>query len=733
MSDTPIPSPEQLQSARSERWHQTGEGLFTVEALRPWLHRFGLVLFAPRPQQLAVPAPTVVEAVAGTANGTPALPERQTARDLVHRLVVEGTAIPLNLLGSPGTTADEPDFVASAAALPYLFTLRGDKGWKQLPSTEGAFKVSPLAVNTYTMLSESGPRSAADLASELGKGLTEAAVLRALNELWQHLRVLPVREPGGRTLWEPLTARFSKAVKAGANAGQPSALSALISLYLEQAMLATETETETFLSPLAPRSRIRDVIHALRAAGELQEIVIAGKHCLHLPDGLPQFQAVAEPADAEAPPETAAAAEEVAITGEGGSRIKRFVAPPKKVGTGFKQRPKPFGGDRDRRPFQREGGAPRSGDRTDRRPGGIAGKPGPGNFSKPWEEERQERQSRPARPERPGSPDRPARPDRPSRPDRPGRPERLGRPNQPDRQRPERASGEGRPFSRDEAAGSSGQRPPRTGRPGFGSASQTEGGSRPAFSRGPRAPGGADSRGRSDRGARPRDVSETRRQGGAAERPPFGSDRAPRDRGLGAEPPPFRPRRDAGEGSGAPPRREKGPGAGKRPFDRREGGADRQDGGAPRRRPDAARGGDRPPYRRFDAPAGGDRPRKGASGRPQRLFGELAAGADRPRTPRPGVPDRGSARPPRTFSGPPSRGAGARPARGGSAPNRGGDRPPSDRPGARKPFVKRSPSGAGPRGETGPPAGPFDKFRGGAKPWGKRPPARRIKPEEDQA
>ena len=97
-------------------------------------------------------------------------------------------------------------------------------------------------------LSRRGPLSAYDLSTEVGKEVTEAAVLRALGELWTHLRVLPLAQPdGAATLWELTSARFTKQIKAGANAGQPSALSALISLYLGQAVVASEDEIESFL------------------------------------------------------------------------------------------------------------------------------------------------------------------------------------------------------------------------------------------------------------------------------------------------------------------------------------------------------------------------------------------------------------------------------------------------------------------------------------------------------
>ena len=160
--------------------------------------------------------------------------------------------MPLNLLGVGaviGHAGDTPDFVASTAAFSYIFTLRGDKAWKQPPESTGALKVSHLAVAAHEALTQRGPLSTYDLTTELGKEVTEAAVLRALGELWSHLRVLPLLQTGGGpTVWELSSARFIKQIKAGANAGQPTALSALISLYLGQAVVAPEEEIESFLA-----------------------------------------------------------------------------------------------------------------------------------------------------------------------------------------------------------------------------------------------------------------------------------------------------------------------------------------------------------------------------------------------------------------------------------------------------------------------------------------------------
>jgi 23S rRNA pseudouridine2605 synthase len=255
----------QLAAARAKAWHQDGNAVLTLEAARDWVNACGLVLFAPRPAQLPVPAPTLVEATLGMANAAPTLAETDTARGLVSRLVGEGLALPLNLLGVPG---DSPDFVVSAQVFSYIFTMRGDKAWKQPPSTSGAVRVSPLGLRVYEVLTERGPMSAAELATELGREVTEAAILRSLSELWSQVRVLPLLQIGdGVTLWELTSRRFTKSIKAGANAGLPKALSAVTSLYLAQVFAASEEDVTTFVSPLTARSRVREVLMRWWARG----------------------------------------------------------------------------------------------------------------------------------------------------------------------------------------------------------------------------------------------------------------------------------------------------------------------------------------------------------------------------------------------------------------------------------------------------------------------------------
>ncbi len=365
MSNSDSPTAAQLATARLKDWHHNAQPLLTLEALRDWVAHLGIVLYMPRPQ-LAVPAPSFAEAILGTANTAPSLAEIEQARGLLSRLVGEGAGVPLNLLGS---TTETPDFLVSPAVLPFIFTLRGDKSWKQPPSVSGAVKVSPLALATYNVLAAKGRLAASELVNELGKEVTETAVLRALSELWQHLRVLPVPQAdGGATLWELTATRFSRQIKTGSNAGQPTALSALISLYLRQAILPTEEEVGVFLSPLAARSRIREVIHALIAARELETIAIDGKTTLHVAGELPTFEPIIEPV-AEVSETPVVVVEEAPRQ----SRINKFAPRPgrsREEGRPSTRTPRK---EFERRPFHREGKS---------------------DFTKPWEEEKRERFSR---------------------------------------------------------------------------------------------------------------------------------------------------------------------------------------------------------------------------------------------------------------------------------------------------------------------------------------------------
>ncbi len=726
MSNPSIPSADQLAAARLAHWHHNTEPILTINMLRDWLNTSGLVLFTPRAQQLPVPAPSFVEVILGAANAAPTLAETEEPRSLLARLIADGAAIPLNLLGNPtGTGSETPDFIVSTLAFPYIFTLRGDKTWKQPPTTSGAAKVSPLALATYNLLAERITLSAYDLATQLGKEVTETAVLRALTELWQHLRVIPVPQPdGAATLWELTTTRFTKQIKAGANAGQPTALSALISLYLGQAIVASEDEIETFLSPVASRSRIRDVVHALMSARQLETVAVEGKTVLHVSGELPAFLAVAThaPDDVEA----------IAVTTEGDTgeapRITKFIPKPRKTGTGFVAKPGRSSAadtpDRERRPFKRAE-AP--------------------DFSKPWDEEKRDKPVRRPKsyyaaqaeqgtaapdassleqPEAPRTYIRKPSSDREGK--RPsfgsfGSKPRLGG-DRPTFRRSD--SGEARPPRREftprppREGDSSEARPPRKtfSKPGTFGRSR-EGYAGKSFSRdsettrpprrdyGDARPPRREYTPRPDSDSRPPrrtfsdkpSFSGPRKPGSYAPRPQgasrgFEGDRSDRSSGF-APRKPYTPR----EGGAGPSRF-----GGKPSFTR-----DREDRGERE-----GRGGERggrpsgPPFRKFDAPRG-----KFPSDRPARPEGS-------PRSSSYGDKPSGSfaAKKPYSKSG----GGYAGKSSSYAGKSSGGS------------FAGKKPYGK-PAASSGKPASTFDKFKDNKKPFGKRPPSRKYKPAEGES
>jgi hypothetical protein len=689
-SNPAIPSAAQLADARLKQWHQQGEALPTMENLRSWINTAGLVLFVPR-QQIASPAPSLVEAMLGAPTPIPTMDQTAQARSLLARLVAEGLAVPLNLLGAgPGTVhagapGDTPDFVASTAVFSYVFTLRGDKAWKQPPATSGPFKVSPLALATFEALSRNGPLSAYNLTAEVGKEVTEAAILRTLGELWTHLRVLPLAQPdGAATLWELSSARFTKQIKAGANAGQPSALSALISLYLGQAVVASEDEIESFLSPLTSRSRIRDVIHALLSARQLDTVAVEGRTMLYVAGSLPAFLAP-QPDISEGETQDAVVVEEIAVDtgvaqpaeGEGTPRITKFIPKPRKIGTGYlaKAKPSQIGGmpgakpgpyERGRKGFGAKGFGAKPGFRPrdgsgpapdrERRPfskPSASGLEKTADFDKPWEEEKARRLASAARPSQVPT-------------------ESQGTVGEGDDSRAQRRS-----FSK----------PGTFGRKREGSGSSSRPGARPGIGgdvRPPRKNFAPRSDGKPDRGERP-GLGTPRTPGSYAPRPSRGPEFSGKPRSS----------KSAGftkstgfSKSNSKDRFARKPFTGK-PF-----------AGKPKESGDQSSSGEsgKRVYRKFDTPRG--RPaRSFSSDRPARTEGVERPSADFA---------------PRKFAG---------------KPGEFGAKKPFAKPGgfAKKPYTK--PGAAFP----GKPSSTFAKFAGNKKPFGKRPPARKFKPRKDES
>ncbi|MGD0547555.1 MAG: hypothetical protein ABR991_06965, partial [Terracidiphilus sp.] len=175
-----------MEASRAERMRLDGRGALTLEDARTWIEETGLCLFQPKRQFASAVAPSFVEAVAGQRDAT--AEHIALAEELLVRLEIDGVAVRLNLLGLPG---EAPDFVVASWVLPYVYALRGDRDWRRTPQLTGSRQVSQLAVEAYRLL-EAGDTTLSKLTHALGREVTEGAVLRAITELWQQLRIIPV-------------------------------------------------------------------------------------------------------------------------------------------------------------------------------------------------------------------------------------------------------------------------------------------------------------------------------------------------------------------------------------------------------------------------------------------------------------------------------------------------------------------------------------------------------------
>ena len=698
--------PEVMTDAEEEAEEDQGDEIALVDRIHAEIHAEAE---APAVEaQKPAPKP-VMEIVNGF---TPK--QMEEARRMLARLVADGSAVPLNLLGGPG---EVPDFVCSAQTFSFVYTLRGDKGWKLPPATFGAGRVSQLALHAWEILKEKGAMTAFDLVPELGREVTQVAVQRALSELWAVQRVIPLPQvDGGATVWELVTGKFVRHLKAGSNAGQPTAISALLSLYLGQVVAASTEEIEVFLSPLAARSRIREIVGGLSATRQLEETVHEGKTLHSIAGELPEFPDVEEPVLAPAAPmvsryEQGAGNREQGTAGRGARRDKVVYPVRKPAGAraategNFANRRTTVGGDRERRPFvKREGTGSR--DSGPARPY-VKREGAAGAYSKPWNDDR------PARKPYEGTGNREQGTGRPYTP----------RSSEGGERKPyERKSfGGDRPAYGRSAGAEGGERKPYERKPYQGTESREQGTARPYT---PRTSDGGERRPYTPRGeGAPRPYASRSAEGG---------ERKPYERKSFGDRKPFTPREGGGERRPYTPRTSEG--GERRPYTPRAEGAPRSY--APR----SSEGGDRKPYERKSF---GDRkpftPREGGAERRPYTPRTSEGGERRPYAPREG----GSSRPytPRASEGgerkpyerksfgdrKPYQGAGNR--EQGTArpftPRGDGERTPYTRKpftpreggdGEKKPYVKKA---YGPAADRSPKA--FGERKSARKPGGKPP------------
>lgn len=263
-----------------------GHAALTIEDARTWIEETGLCLFLPKRQFSSPIAPSFLEAVIGKRESIPDPKHIALAEELLVRLETAGVAVRLNLLGLPG---EKPDFVVASWVLPYVYALRGDRDWRRIPQLTGSRQVSQLAIQAYKQL-ELGDTTLSKLTQALGREVTEGAVLRAITELWQQLRIIPVvSSPGQPAQWQLLRLRFQKAIAEGASTSQVTAISVLASIYLQAVIAASMEEVELFLSPLTARSKIREVLRGLVATRQVRTISLGHAPLFYVAGTLPEF------------------------------------------------------------------------------------------------------------------------------------------------------------------------------------------------------------------------------------------------------------------------------------------------------------------------------------------------------------------------------------------------------------------------------------------------------------
>jgi hypothetical protein len=271
----------ELQQARSQKWRVDGRPIRRLEDASEFIESVGFCLIYPlRPPLLL---PTFIGAFAGSEDRLPTVqhafsdPRAQEATELMVRLLRERAAYEANLFD------ENNNFLVAGSVFPYFYALVGERNPKQAPKAGARSEYSQLAVDAFEVIRSRGPISKHKLRETLGGELSLAALDRALAELWSKLRITRVDySPAEGASWDVLYRWSPDAVREGMNLSVVSALSALISKYLDAVVAAEPKEVETFFSKLVPRSRVKEAINALLTARELSFVHVSNRSLIQI-------------------------------------------------------------------------------------------------------------------------------------------------------------------------------------------------------------------------------------------------------------------------------------------------------------------------------------------------------------------------------------------------------------------------------------------------------------------
>ena len=227
---------QQLQELRREKWRLNGQALRTIEDAREFIDSVGFCLLYP--QRPPVLAPTFVGAYKGSDEKLPTVqkafadPRAREAKELMVRLLREKSAYETNVF-------PDNNFMVSASVFPYFYGLVGDRNPRQPPKAGARSGYSPLAVDAFHIVEKEGPISKQRLRELLGGDISEAALDRALDELWAKLRITRVdyKQDEG-VFWDVLFRWSPEAVKEGMHVSVAEALTALVSKYIDCVLAA---------------------------------------------------------------------------------------------------------------------------------------------------------------------------------------------------------------------------------------------------------------------------------------------------------------------------------------------------------------------------------------------------------------------------------------------------------------------------------------------------------------
>ncbi|HEX6805918.1 MAG TPA: hypothetical protein VF133_19750 [Terriglobales bacterium] len=274
-------TPDELIQLRREKWRVNGNAVRTLEEARSFIESVGFCLMFPLPTPILVP--TFIGAWAGADERLPTQrqaytdPRAKDATELMVRLLRDKSAYEANLFDENNA------FLLAASVFPYFYALVGERNPRQAPKPGPRSPYSQLACDAYQIIHRKGPISKMRLLEDVGKGISVAALDRALAELWSKLRITRVdyHERDGAS-WDILQRWAPDAVAEGVNCSVNSALSALVSKHLDCVIAAEPGELESFLGNFVARSKVREAVNALLGAREFSFVPVGNRSLVQI-------------------------------------------------------------------------------------------------------------------------------------------------------------------------------------------------------------------------------------------------------------------------------------------------------------------------------------------------------------------------------------------------------------------------------------------------------------------